>query len=318
MSTTDSTKPAGGWAARLRENLLSHLGRRLLGLAVAALALAGFHALGWLTATFDALGRGQLVAADRAYLTQSAEQAGDAFLTLSSLQGGLHLVQSGSAGISFIVDLQARVGDLLTPLVKMVDRAAELSLAGMAANDALGVLLQAAEVVAAPLLGAVLLLLALHALARLVTLQGNRLSRFSGESAELLLVVFLTLYLALPLAVWGASQLSQAFTAPLAAEAHGHFTTLNDHLNAGGRGGDLKGTVHGVIDRYETFSSKLPEKLHLAGEALKRHLVIFALDVVVFPLGLLWLLYLVARVIARHLLGPLHAVERAAEDEGVR
>lgn len=294
---------------QLRRRLTSHIGRRLAGIAAAALLLAAFHSLGWLTATFEAMGRGHVVGSDQAYLSQSVESGRDSFLMLSGLQGGLHMVSSGSAGVSFIVDIEARLGELLTPLVMMVDRATEVALAGMVAAETLSLALRAADAVAEPLLGAVLLLFALYAVARLFTEAPNAVSRFSGEVAELLLIAFLTLYLALPLAIYGAAELSKSFTAPLAAEAHGHFSELNDHLGQSGKQDDLKGSVHGVISDYESLGAKLSHKIHQIGEALKRHIVVFVLDVVFFPLALLWFFYRVARVIARHLVGPIHTIE---------
>lgn len=310
---SDST-PSASTVHAVRGRLLSRIGRRLAGLALAALLLAGFHSLGWLTATLDTTGREHLLAADHAYLKETSAAARESFITLTALQGGLHLVQSGSAGFSFIVDIEARLGDLLTPLVTMVDRAVEISMASMAASEALALLLDAAEAVAEPLLGALLLLLALFALARIVTEAPNPVSRFAAEASELMLVLFLLLYLALPLAIYGASQLSQSFTAPLSGQAHGHFSALNDHLNGDAKHDNLKGKVHGVMNRYESFSVKVDHKNHATGEALKRHLVVFVLDVIVFPLGLLWLFYLVVRMVARHLLGPVHSVEVVMAD----
>ena len=293
----------------LGKRLTSHLGRRLVGLALAALLLTALHSLGWLMAVIDSLGREHLADTNQAYLNHSADSARESFLLLSGLQGGLHMVQSGSAGLSFIVDIEARLGNLLTPLVEMVDHATEIALAGMVANETLALLLDVTDVIAKPILSVLLLLLALYTFSRLATATSNPISRFSGEAAELLLVIFLTLYLALPLAVYGASQLSKSFTAPLATEANDHFSDIDKHLGHDGKKGELKVKVHGVISQYESFSAKLPQKLHHMGEALQRHIVVFLLDVVLFPLALLWLFYRIAQVIARHLVGPLHAVE---------
>jgi len=270
---------------------------------VAAAGLIGLVLLGISGLTDALFDSPYLLGKSIPFLDRATEEAFGTFLVLSGLKSGLALLQSSSAGISFIVDVDVQVGEVLHSIKEVVDYGWSASLISLSVLAGIRILLEFLHVLSPLLLYTSLI--ALGACCCLVLI-GKKTSQLLVETLHGIICLTLFISLGLPLAVYVASLTSQTLTAPYRTQIQ---TELNRHrMVFEGIDGNLKEQAHSAASKLSEKSKSLHRgQRDLTGEIV-RHLVVVAFDAVVFPTLFFGLVLVGFRRVIRSLKGILEGL----------
>lgn len=276
------------------------------------LMLVALNHLGAIDWVLDTLLRGHVADVNGAYLQTSKIEIGESILTLTALDTGLRVLESSTAGISFIAQFEVQVGAIVSALQDMVGRALDASLFAAGSLIAIELVLDLAELLSTPILTLAILVLGLHYIAR-----GHWLwfTRATGQLADILIIFTVLVHLGFPLAIYGTSLASELLTKPLASQAHERFKATHADFSTSKQACKEKDRectedekkakvthhVKAVISRYEATSdhSHHHRSRAVAG-AVVRHVVAILFNAFVFPGILILITIWVTRVITRH------------------
>lgn len=264
---------------------------------VVALAGMALAATGLMDKALARVGLGELDRANHHYLEESYDNALEGFLLLSAIKSGLAVIEGSEVGIGF----NLQVGDLVQSVYDYVDIAWKTVLAG-------GTILFMTRLVldGVAMTDHIVMVLAFFGI---LTLAAGRCFLPDRKGMARLLrsvtatCIFLTvlLYLVLPLAVYGASRLSERITRPLIQKSYDAFGQVSrtftqdvaeDNLGHDGKGASAIETAMGVADRYERLKKRLRELEVYLGEQGKnlagttfQLIAAYLFDCVIFPLA---------------------------------
>ena len=263
-----------------------------------ALAFVAFNHLGWINWVLDILGRGLIAEANSAYLHKTKLHMGESILVLTGLDTAFEVLKSSSAGISFIVDVEVQVGNIVATLQDLTNKALMASL--IAAGSLIGIelVLKLAEILAVPVLSLTILVLAIHYTARS---HWRWLANISGQVSELLVLMTLLIHLGMPLIIYGSSLASAALTTPIAQEAHTAFTKTHVDF-ATAKKGKISSHVKAVINRYKATSDDTHRKSRSLSGSVVRHIIAILFDAFLFPALMLLAVLWGSRIVIRHTL----------------
>jgi len=280
-----------------------------------ALAMFVLAAGGILDRGMSRIGLGDLALANQRYLDESYDSALDGFLVLSAVKSGLAVIEGSEVGIGFSLQL----GDLVQSVYDYVDIAWKTVLAGGTI-----ILMTRLALEGIALVGHYVLAMAFCAWMIMAAVKGfcpqqHGLGRLVQSITAASLFVAVLFYLALPLAVFGASRLSVRITRPMIHASYDTFSEVSrtfagDGLTAGSDlsddGSPAEQTRMGLKQRYEHLKARLGELETYLGEQAKRlagttfHLIAaYLFDCVIFPLAFVAVLALLVRELPGYLVG---------------
>jgi len=262
-------------------------------LVLAAFAGMVLAATGWADRGLDCVGLERLSRTNHSYLDESYDRALEGFLVLSAVKSGLAVIEGSEVGIGFSIE----VGDLVQSVYDYVNIAWKTVLAG-------GTILLITRLAldGVTLVDHWVLTLAFFLLLLLVAVQGlfprrraivRILKSFTATCGFLVVL----LYLVLPLAVLGASWLSDVLTRPLIQDSYRTFNQVSrtfldgDTPNDTGDASELQSTK-GLREHYGHLKKRLQElEAYLGARAKSLAGTTFQLiagylfDCVIFPLA---------------------------------
>lgn len=297
------------WVDKLLDVLL-HVRTAVIAVIATAIALNHLGAIDW---ALDALLRGPIAEANSAYLHQSKVHLGESILVLTALNTGLEVLESSSAGISFIVDVEVQVGNIVATLQQLVERALAASLLSAGSLIGTELILKLGNILAAPILTLTLLIVGFHYLVRG---HWRLMANISGQLADILVIFTLAVHIGLPLTIYGTSVASSLLTEPLAKQAHQRFVNTHADFTSGKHACEkeqnkctedtkkekMTSHVKEVINRYRATSDDTHRKGRSLAGAVMRHTVAVLFDAFAFPLILLVFLLWISKVLTRHTL----------------
>ena len=184
-----------------------------VALFAVALAFLAFNHLGMINWTLDILGRGFIAEANSVYLHKAKLQMGESIIVLTSLDTAFEVLKSSSAGISFIVDVEVRVGNIVATLQNLTNQALMASLIADGGLIGIELALKLSGMLVAPVLSLTIIMLGLHYMARG---HWRWMANISGRISEILVLITLVVHMGLPLVIYGSSLASASLTAPIA------------------------------------------------------------------------------------------------------
>lgn len=281
VSTVRRWLSAAGWPA-------------VLAIVTAAIALNHLNGIDY---SLDAMGRGHIAAVNAAYLHQTKTILSESILVLAALDSGLAVLESSTAGISFIVDVQVQVGSLFSTLQTHIRYALDATMAALGGTLVMENLLAVAGRLSAPLTTASIVTVAGYVLVRNA---GPRVSSAFRKLASGFLLLTLMVHLVFPTMIFTTALASKAFAAPMQTQSHDRFQQIHDQFVVN-KGDDIHAHVKQVINKYKSSSGELHEKTRFAGQNTVLHISALFLSTVLFPIMFLWGLIWLCRVAVRHL-----------------
>ena len=276
----------------------------LLGLVVVAMILT---VAGYADIMVQGLGMGFVTDSNRDYLAEAFDRSLVGFLVLSGIKSGLAIIEGSEVGIGFNLE----IGDIVQSVYDYVDVAWKTALAGGTILLMTRFCLDAVTLVDHWFLLLMLLSIGVYWVMIWYLPQMRRVSRLARESMIFLVVVSLTLYIVLPIAITGASFLSRSITQPLIEATQDEFQEINRAFSPQRLHNSLfppeseSESIFSSLDFTARFE-KTKERIQAIGEYFKdktRDIAVLTLklvagylfDCIVFPLTFFVILYLFTR-----------------------
>ncbi|HSO18672.1 MAG TPA: hypothetical protein VLT88_04405, partial [Desulfosarcina sp.] len=197
---------------------------------LAALAGIILAAGGVLDRGMDRIGLGALARANQDYLDESYDSALEGFLVLSAVKSGLAVIEGSEVGIGFSL----QVGDLVQSVYDYVNIAWKTVLAGGTILLMTRLALEGVTLVDHHILASALCAWVISAAVQGFRPRRQAFVRLMRSVAAACMFVAVLLYLALPLAVFGASQLSVRITRPMIQASYDTFSEVSRTFSVDG------------------------------------------------------------------------------------
>lgn len=257
-----------------------------------SLCLLLTHHQNSLFTVLDNMGRSHLIMEDHSFLNESREESTEVFAVLTAIKSGLSLLESSSAGISFIVDVELQVGKIASAILEMVNYAWSASFISLGAISAIEIFLHLLEKLNHPIMYFSLLLLSLYFFAQLIGLkQKDYLLRIT-KVAFFLLILF---YVCAPLSIYLGAKASKTITRPISVNVKEQLKGHAKNYEMQNQSGDLKERSQEAIDHFVKHSKSLENAHHSLAQLLIDHLILLLFDLFIFPVIFLSLLYLTVK-----------------------
>ncbi|MBD3243770.1 MAG: hypothetical protein GF331_24475 [Chitinivibrionales bacterium] len=279
------------------------MSRSTLRRTAAAVVLA-FATLLALTGAGDRLlgqaGLGPSPVSSMRYLDDAFARSMKTFGVLSAVKVALAVVEGTEIGVGFGL----QVGDAVQSTYDYIDVAWRTVLAGGVVLVGTRYLLESAALVGKWVLGAALAVALALTLLGFTGRQFQQPRRVLRDISLALTVIAVTLYVVLPLTVYGARTVSRRIIEPSLNEVHEELQTLRaeleeqDAVQAG-----LMQQLGGATERVRRIGSYLSSRSKEASVWAFRLVAGYLFDCIVFPLGLFVLLLWGTRGIARYAYG---------------
>lgn len=266
------------------------------------LGLISLHSFGYLHYALDSIGGGRMSESNSAFIIESENAATETFLVFSTIKAGLALMQSSSAGVSFIVDMDLQVGQILQSLKEVVDVAWSASLVSMSSLFTMHLITKWSETLTNPLLHIFFVALIAHYLTHHLSPKFYNLSARIGAFCLLLV---LTTHLVIPLTIYSLSVTSKEVSEIFAKDAHNEISTQHKDLMIQSKAGEnLRDQASASLKAYENLEGKLDDKLVHMTKYIVQHVAVIVFNMFIFPgvffLGLSYLLHKASLQIFRY------------------
>ncbi|MDT8318180.1 MAG: hypothetical protein RQ824_09370, partial [bacterium] len=281
--------------------------KRIVRPIIILLLVAGiiFSATGRSDRFIGKLGTESLSRSNDLYLQASFDRALKGFLAMSALKMGLAVIKDSEAGISVGFSTQLHIGGLVQSVYDYVDIAWKTLLAGSGILLGMRYILDALSLVDSPSLALTLaVLLAMLAL-KWYFPSLSRSYRLTRDLALIMTIITLSIYLVVPLSIFGASFLSKQITAPSIIEAHEGVNSIKLELFP-----ESSGLEKGIYERLRAAKEQLEEvALYFKIRAKKMTVWIikiitgYVFDCIVFPLSLFVVLFWLLKSSASYVFG---------------
>ncbi len=250
--------------------------RLLLASCVLLLAFSGH-----LDNTLDKMGRGYIVSQSQDFLVDAEKRAADTFMLLSVSKSTLSVLESGTAGVSFFVDVQVKLGQLLAPLKELLDTAWSFTLHSLSLLVVEQILLDVVNDLFEPFLLLVACVWLCFEVAKIYRLKWvNRLD----NSVRRLTLLLLLLFIALPMSLAITSTISSNVTQDLSVKVNQGFVQHNQKFTIEQQSGSLKDSAEGAIKLFEQNRSQQHQHVSDMKKYVYTHIAIGLLEVVFLPL----------------------------------
>lgn len=228
----------------------------------------------------DMLGRQALADHNHRFLNEATVEAFETFVLLSAMKAGLAVMNSSSAGISFIVDMNVQIGQLVASTKEMVDTGWTVTVMGLSCLSGIRILHEVLDTFSLLFFHLFLVALLFKSSASLIW---RRPPKWLMSSTQTLLILGMFLSFGIPLAISGLSLVSSAFTAPRAMEVRNQLQGHHERL-AVKHDEDVKRQAHeGLMSYSRNAKSEKETHRHLSDQILQ-HIALMLFDGIIFPI----------------------------------
>ena len=277
---------------------------QIIFLVIAIFISAG----GYTDKAIDWFGMGRVSTVNQSYLENSMNNAVNGFLILSGIKTGLAVVEGSEVGIGFNFE----IGDIVQSIYDYVDIAWKTALAGGTVILITRLLLQTVNLIdhwclALAFTGALTVILV-----KWIFPHANRIRRLTKDTAFLLAICTVVLYLIFPFSIAGAAFISKRITGPLIEESQKSFESIKEDFaieNINRRlfpeaenNGDsriaglfLKGKVSEVKEYLKIQADFFKDKSRNVAIWTLQLIAGYLFDSIVFPIVFFFLLFVITK-----------------------
>ncbi|WP_420590833.1 hypothetical protein [Bacterioplanoides sp.] len=269
------------------------------------LILALFHLSlsGHISQLFAYLLHDNIYAFNSLYLTTASQDSVKTLEIVAAIKSVMALLQSLSGGVSFIVDVEVQLGDSLSVLSNITDKAWAISLSSVGAAETLSLLHHSVYFTMKPLLVALFLVLGLSiGLKKFSPTLSLRLERL--VSLGIFLAVFT--HIIVPLGIYGTAKVSQYYLQPQKQALHKQFSDFSNSLPHHSNQGDLKDQVS---ELRKHFKKGLKEHTNKTGDyslMAVKHVLYTVTEFILLPLFIVVFLSKLLIIMIRKEIPDLH------------
>jgi len=250
-----------------------------LTLLILTAVLPVVHIISW-------LGQDSIIISINSYLNESQRIARNDFVKLSELSALLAPLQSSEVGISFIVDVQVGVGQLLESFTKLVVDAAEVSVLVISTIEIIKYSLSLSEMITPWLFLMVLAAGVLYGFNHSFTGGRGAYSLIGNRFVKIVITLFLVLHIFLPYSLYGAALFSKHLIDDSKAANHSVLNNLHQHMGATHKKEGLKDRAENAIHSFEKIVLDVPRKVEAMAIYHARHMAMSLFEFIVLPIAL--------------------------------
>jgi len=271
---------------------------RHLGVLSALLLLAYLSYAGTFTSFYELIISTHIEPVARAYIKTTLHETTRTLETLSATKAALALLQSSSGGISFIVDVQIQLGQLLNAIVEFIDRAWYVSLGAVVAVEGLGLLLDLSKLSMAPVLTLFFVTLGMaYGLQR----RAPRPAHAISHMARMALFVALVVHFVIPLTIYVTATAGHFFFHEQKAVIQQGFESVHAATPKHEPGIGLHDEVKSVINKFKHSQGSMLDQTTAISRLTGSHILLSIAEHLVVPLIFFTLFW----VVFRHFLDKL-------------
>ena len=260
--------------------------KNMLVLALVCLGLLIVTAAFSVTSISNWFGQDEIINVIDNYLNQSQQTARYDLIKLSELAALLSLIQSSEVGVSFFVDIQVGVGQLITSLSSLVIKAIEASLLAISAVEIIKLTVKFSEMITPWIFLTLLVSGTLYGFNH-AFIQGNhRYKTVCDSFTKVVVTLFLVFHLFLPYSLYGAAYLSQHLTNETKLENQAALKNLHENMDATHKKEDLKDRAENAIHTFEKIVLDLPQKVEAMTVYYTRHIAMTLFEYILMPIML--------------------------------
>ena len=220
------------------------------------------------------------------YADYAAGETAKTLQVVTALNGVVQLIQSGEIGISFIVDMQVTLGELLASLNSTLTKAYEALMLDLSIWKAITLLLSLVYFLAPVMVLLFCIAILALLLCRTFELKKNRFYRALLRSTHYLWIVLLGTTLLIPSSIVLSGALTTELSQAMLSDIHQHYERMHDEIKSQQQS-DYKETAKSVIAQAETLAANLAEKVSATISKVSLHTALLLFNTVALPL-LLW------------------------------
>ncbi len=244
---------------------------------------------------------GQTYQENHQFISSASDRAQTMLITLSELHAGLMVLQSSNFGISFIVDANIQLGNVLTQLTDLVGHGRNFALYNLVVLHVLDNLLHLTQ-----WLFPWLLLITEIALVALVAADTwlapkNRWHMSIIRCSESTLAASLLVMVVFPVSVSLVSHSSKAVTELLYHQSYQAIVDTHQHILQNTDKNSIKSEASRSLSQFKTTKVQLSKKASYLATNMARYIAVAVLEVFLLPLLFsLLIFWLCTRLIKRH------------------
>ena len=286
-------------------------GRNTLALSL-VLVLYYLSFYGYINQLLTYLFHDSVYAFNSAYLASASSDSIKTLEVVASIKAVLELLRSVSGGVSFIVDIEVQLGESLSVLRDITERAWTVSLSSVAAANAISLINSSVFSVLKPVMAALFLVLGLYlGLKNLLPGIAKRVGRLITPC--IFLVVFT--HLIVPLSIYATAKISNYHLQSQKQELHSQLSGFSDGLPQHTDKTDLKDQVSAIREHFQT---NLLEHINSTGDyslmAIK-HVLYTGAEFVFLPLAFILFSSIIVLILLRKIKTSL-THSKPKDDEG--
>ncbi|WP_263078203.1 hypothetical protein [Endozoicomonas sp. Mp262] len=233
---------------------------------------------------YEISGLGNIYQENHEFISSASDRAESMLLTLSELHAGLMVLQSSQFGISFIIDANIRLGNVLSQVTDLVSEGRSYALYNMVALHAIDSLMHLIKWMTPWLLllseAALLCLIAADSWLSHKTRWQMSLIRCS----EATLAVTLLLMVVIPASVFLVSHSSKAVTQVFYNKSYQAIVDTHEHILQDADASSIKSEASSALSQFKSAKVKVSQKSSYLATNITRYIAIAALEVFLLPL----------------------------------
>lgn len=241
-----------------------------------------------------AVNQDSLVSQNEAYLASIEKSDRTNLIMLAELSSFLSVMNSSEVGVSFFVNARVQVGNALSKLTEMTDKAFEVTLASLAITSGLRWLLKICDFSGYYIFVGLLILISLYCFLSCIPVK-KALYQSVTKLIEFVFLIFISVYLLVPYCVHGAYLLDGIIYSEMGAAKNTNMKNMHDAIVKDGMDSSFLTHAEDDIKRFEDVVVKLPQKVEGAVSYYIEHLVYTIFRGIVIPFGVFLILFLFSR-----------------------
>lgn len=266
-------------------NIKQSLVQRSLVLVVISI-MAYLSYLGYLSAWFrQVTGSNHIDATNVAYLASARDYTADLLAILTESKIVLAVLQSSQGGISFIVDVQVQLGQILSSLHDVINLSWQLTLASLSSIEFLSLLLEASHFSMSVMLTMFFISIGISVC---FWKRYHKISQMVSKLTATLGLIVLVTHFILPYSIYSTAMLSKHLLSPHKSEIYRGYSSFHHQLPQHEGSSDLKDKVKGTMSYFKDKPEHLGKHSEKMSALSAKHLTLIFVEYLFMPLFIIY------------------------------
>ena len=229
------------------------------------------------------LGQDEMIKYINNYLNESQKISRQNIILLYELKALIAPIQHSNVGISFIVDIQVGIGDILASLNKLISDTIKIDILAISAIEVIKYVIISSETITPWLFASVLLVGTIFGLCHSFSNNYGLHIALCNKITKIIVVLFFVLHILLPYSLFSAALLSKNILNSDKTENRVMLHHLHDEINATHIKGTFKQRAEKSMHSFEKIILDLPHKIESMVIYHTKHMAITAFEFLFLP-----------------------------------